>query len=62
MYKLDLKSQPKTIIGQLNMIVPIPDLDLQVRGHYKKINVLTHAEVQWKLIRMLLKRKDEIEY
>ena len=44
------------------LFVPNPNLDLQVGGHYKKMNALTHAEVQWKLIGMLLKRKDENEY
>ena len=28
------------------LFVPNPNLDLQFGGHYKKMNALTHAEVQ----------------
>ena len=63
MYKLELKSQPKTFIGRLNMVVPDKS-QLWFTGLWslKAINALTHTGVSWKLVGMLLKRKDENEF
>lgn len=61
MYRLELKSQPETLIGRLNMIVRAKSRPT-FRGmlSLKNINPLTHEGVPRKLIGMLLKHKDEI--